>query len=99
MASTLSFLMALQQSTREVLGEHTHTNHAWITIAAVSTHSASLGAQTIVVELEDLDGVEGRACQQGHDGFDTSGAKGIVAEVEFGQICLCCHDAFTKCYL
>lgn len=59
------------------------------------TYRSSLDAQSVVVELENFDGVEGRAGEEGDDGLHPSRTKSIITEIQLSQACLCPHDTFT----
>lgn len=57
---------------------------------------ASTNAQSIIVELQDFEGVAGGAGQEGRDGLHSSWTKCIVTEIQLCQVGFGCDDAITK---
>ena len=57
---------------------------------------ASTNAQSIIVELQNFEGVARGAGQEGCDGLHSSRTKCIVAEIQLCQVGFSCDDAITK---
>ena len=60
------------------------------------TYLASTNAQSIIVKLQNFEGVAGGAGQEGRDSLHSSRTKCIVAEIQLCQVGFGCDDAITK---